>query len=258
MGMLERYKKRGGFLQLLVLLETTEAAKKEKFLKMILDEDPAWDEALRQRMISFDRVMSWEASVLMEFLPQVPVMSIAYAISQLSSEKKTPFIKALTFGSQKKVEEILNDNKPKPGEVISAQMKVISELRNQVAVGKINLEKIDPLLAIAEDIEEMLTATAAPVKKTITVEVDCSKDPGAKATTAASIGATHVSPKSASAQAQAQNSGQPANYGAVAEELNTLKRKMAILTQENVRLMKEIEDYKGKLTAIKAAFQKTG
>ena len=41
MSMIDRYKKKGGFLQLLNLLETTGGEKREKFLKMIAEENPA-------------------------------------------------------------------------------------------------------------------------------------------------------------------------------------------------------------------------
>ena len=257
MGMLERYKKRGGFIQLLNLLETTGPEKKEKFMKMIMEEYANWDTALRQRMLTFDKLLLWETAVLMEFLPQVPTMAIAYAMADLPAEKRVNFIKALSFGDQKKVEEILGNTKPKPVEVISAQMKIITELRNQVAIGKLKMERVDPNLAVPEDIEEQLANGQTPVsiKKERSADIDGTKDSGTKSQiiatpTSTAASNTVITPPAVSTTASNNNAN------AIADELIVLKKKMVILSQENSRLAKEGEEYRSKFATLKAAFQK--
>jgi hypothetical protein len=255
MGMLERYKKRGGFLQLLNLLETTDAVKKERFMKMILEEDANWDAALRQKMLSFDKLLAWDVTILMEFMPQVPVMAIAYAVAELTPENKTKILKSLPFGDQKKIEEILVDAKPKPNEIISSQLKILTELRTQVAAGKLKMERISPDLAIPEDIEEQLASGAPVAKRTVSAEIDTPKETAKPAATAAATSA----PSAASTVTPISSpNGNSASVQVLQDELSSLKKKMMTLSQENVRLMKEVEDYKARFNTIKIAVQKAG
>ena len=65
MGMLDRYKKKGGFIQLLNLIETTASPKAEKFLKMIGEESPAWEAEIKKKVLSIDRLATWNQSYLM-------------------------------------------------------------------------------------------------------------------------------------------------------------------------------------------------
>lgn len=97
MGMIDRYKKKGGFIQLVNLIETTGADKKEKFLKMIADENPTWEAAIKQKMLTMDRMSNWNQSFLMEFMPQVPAMAVACAIYNLSDEKEGSLFGSITL-----------------------------------------------------------------------------------------------------------------------------------------------------------------
>lgn len=64
--MLDRYKKKGGFHQLLQLLETSPSAKREQFLTLIGGENPVWEDALRRRVLTITRVYGWESQYLAE------------------------------------------------------------------------------------------------------------------------------------------------------------------------------------------------
>jgi hypothetical protein len=232
MGMIDRYKKRGGFVQLVNLIETTGSEKRDKFLKMISEESPAWETAIKQKMLSIERMGTWEVPFLMEFLPQVPAKVIAFAISNQTEEKQKHFMSALSFGDRKKVEEFLKEpTKPQGGEIVSAQIKIINELRSMVAQGKVKLEKCDPEVAIPEDYEEILAGGGGAG----TVRFGA-PDPVVER---AMSGAT-----------------EPAASGQLGEELNMLRRKLVALTQENVRLNKENKDYKEKLDAVRSALSK--
>lgn len=61
MGMLDRYKKKGGFVQLLQLIETSPSKKQEQFLGLIAEESPAWEDTLRKKILTIDKVYSWDA-----------------------------------------------------------------------------------------------------------------------------------------------------------------------------------------------------
>ncbi len=228
MGMIDRYKKRGGFVQLVQLIETTSSPKKEQFLKMIADENPTWEAAVKQRLITLERMTKWNAAILMEFLPSISHMAIACAVHPLTEEQRTFFLSTLSFGDRKKVEDIIKEHKPNSGEVASSQMKIIGEVRKLAANGKLKFEKFDMELHIPEDIEE-----------------DLKSGGGVGGGSAAADILADIKPAAAGGGSAAAN-----------EEAAALRRKLVALTQENSRLMKENKDVKDKLEAIKSAVLK--
>ena len=66
MSMLSRYKRAGGFVQLLSLIETSGPSKREKFLEIIRGESSSWGEAIERHSLSIDRIFSWPDEVITE------------------------------------------------------------------------------------------------------------------------------------------------------------------------------------------------
>ncbi len=219
MSMIDRYKKKGGFIQLLILLETTGGEKREKFLKMIADENPAWEAEIKKKMLSIDRICSWNATFLMEIFPRIPAPQMAAVISALSPEKQTIFQSALNFKDKKFVEDYLKEKKPNPGEINSAIMKLMSTIREMVASGALKFEKFDQDMVIPENIEELLSSGRVAVSDK---ELE-----------------THFAPPPPGLPPQ------------MTEELNQLRRKLVQLTQENHKLTQEAQTYKDKLEQIR-------
>lgn len=217
MSMIDRYKKKGGFLQLLNLLETTGGEKREKFLKMIAEENPAWEIELKKKMLTIERICSWNASYLMEIFPHVPVNNLALVISALPPDKQQIFIGAMAFQDRKKVEDFLSDKAHSPGEVNSSMMKLITEIRLMVSMGNLKFEKFDPDLVIPENIEEQLAS-----------------------------GKVGLLPKDLDAVAPAHGT-----TTAGSDELLQLRRRIVQLTQENQRLSAENSAMKEKLEQIR-------
>lgn len=223
MGMLDRYRKRGGFIQLLNLLETTGLEKREKFLKMIAEESPYWEAELKKKMLNLDRICSWNASFLMEFMPRIPSNAIAAAIYPLPVEKRDILMSAIPFGERKKVEDILKEYKANPGEIATCQIKIINEVRGMVASGHLKFEKFDQDMVIPENIEDLLNSGTG-------VTINLSTKEAAEIV---------VEPPPA---------GLPAN---ISEELTQLRKKVVALTQENMKLSGQVNVMKDKLDQIK-------
>lgn len=232
MGMIDRYKKKGGFVQLVNLIETTGTDKREKFLKMIADENPTWEAAIKQKMLTMDRMSTWNQSFLMEFMPQIPAMAVACAIYNLSDEKKAYFLAALPFAERKKVDDLIKEHKPNSGEVASSVVKIINEVRGMVATNKLKFEKFDEGLVIPENFEEQLASGA----------VDFPSTPSAGGGEPVDASATV-----AAATAGASNAS---------EELTMLRKKLVSLTQETNFLKKENKELKEKIDGIKEALKK--
>ncbi len=188
---------------------------------MIADESPLWESEVRKRLLSVDKVLSWNPTYLAEIFPRVQPLQLAMVFGGLPPEKAEQFMKVLTFKEKRQVEEILKDKKPSPGETSSGLMKLFSEIRKMEAEGSLKFEKFDAEMVIPEDIEERLgkgiTGPTAQVEATV-------------------------------AQMPPPPTGTPAN---VVEELTMLRRKLVQLTQENQKLHQDNTSMREKLEQIR-------
>jgi|GEM_PF-1560595 len=259
MSMIDRYKKRGGFLQLVQLLETMGTEKREKFLSQISAETPLWESAIRQKMITLDRMIKWPIESLMEFIPNIPPLILAKAVFPMTPEKRAFFVNTLAFGGKKICEEFFKENHaPPPGEIASSQIKIMTEARASIVQGKLKLDKCDPELFIPENFEDLLLSGnyEAPVSIHAAPEVRESHSGPSFQTGSASVATSSASTGSPAA---ASHPGSHANMGPLSsspDELLALRRKIVTLTQENQRLQKELNDSKARIEAVKIALAK--
>ncbi|MFN9067220.1 MAG: hypothetical protein ACK5V3_08325, partial [Bdellovibrionales bacterium] len=79
MGMLDRYKKKGGFIQLLQLIETSSKSKQDQFLGLIAQESPNWENEIRKKMITLDKVLEWNPVYLSEIFSRLHPLTLASA-----------------------------------------------------------------------------------------------------------------------------------------------------------------------------------
>lgn len=229
MGMIDRYKKKGGFLQLLNLIETTPPAKAEKFLSMIAEESPIWESEIRRKSLSIKRLATWSQTTLMELMPRLTPNVIGSAICVLPPEEQQAFLNALSHSEKRKVEDYLKETKPNSGESASCQMKFINEVRTMISQGALKLDKVDPDLVIPENIEDNLAS-------------------GVMSSPASFEPAAHSS--SAPAQASATSGAAPAGSS---EELSMLRKKIVNMTQENQMLKQQLQVMKEKIDAVRKA-----
>ena len=222
MSMIERYRKPGGFVQLLNLIETTGKDKQEKFLKMISDESPIWETEVRKRILSLEKVLGWNETYLGEIFPRIQPIQLTIIASGLPPEKLIAFMHVLNFKERKQVEDILKDKKPSHGEVTSGIMRLFAEIRKMEAEGSLKFEKFDPDMVVPEDIEERLGKGFA----------------------------ISVSPKEIEETMQTPG-GLAAVPSNVLEELTGLRKKLVSLTQENQKLSTDNKQMKEKLEQIK-------
>ncbi|AHI05107.1 hypothetical protein BDW_02995 [Bdellovibrio bacteriovorus W] len=157
MGMLDRYKKKGGFSQLLQLLETSPLTKREQFLGLIGGESPAWEEALRKRILTIDRVYAWDGQYLVEIFSRVQPLTLANALHGSEEAKVDGLLSCLPPISKRKITDMLAELNPTPAEKSTCISKLLSEVRGFIAQGILRLEKIDPELSVPENIEETLS-----------------------------------------------------------------------------------------------------
>lgn len=150
MSMLSRYRKPGGFQQLLLLLETCAAPKRDQLLKLIEAEDQAWAKLISTKMITIEKIFSWDALHVSEVTTQIVPRTLAillYGLPQEYFDKSTITMSPL---KKREVESIYQEQSPSPGEVEAARIKLLSKVRELENTGSLNLAQIDPDVSIRD------------------------------------------------------------------------------------------------------------
>lgn len=148
--MLSRYRKQGGFQQLLLLLETCTAQKRDQLMKLIQAEDASWAKLLNTKMVSLERVFSWEAVHVAEITTQLAPRTLAILLHGLPKEFFDKSITAMTPIKRREIESLYEEQKPTPGEVEAARIKLLTKVRELEDLGRLNLAQIDPAVSIRD------------------------------------------------------------------------------------------------------------
>lgn len=156
MGMVDRYKKAGGFLQLVQVIETCGVKKREQFMNIIVVENPGWADALNQKCISFDKIINWKAEVILEIVASVNTLSFSTALKSLSTEQLENFFLKISHQDRKKFEVSMQESATNPNEISASVVKVISETRSLFVQGSLKADKVDASLAIPDGFEAQL------------------------------------------------------------------------------------------------------
>lgn len=232
MSSLQRYKKSGGFVQLLSLLETFGPQKKEKFLEMIEGESPVWARALREKMLTVERLFTWPDQVVIEVFKGLPPKNMAVSLEGLKEEQKSRLLVFFSPSDKRRLEDAMPD-KPKPEEIGATMVKVVELARKMLTQGELRAEKFDEGLLIPEDFEAKLEGQGAQAFAQKMADV---------------AEAPLVFP--ASFNKEAGSAG--ANEGHVtSSELLQLQRSLAALMKENKTLKDEVRVMREKLEQIR-------
>lgn len=243
MGMVDRYKKNGGFVQLLQVLETCGPKKYDQFMNIIVEEDPNWAEAIKDKMLTFDKILNWKPEVLLEILANVNHLAFGTALKGQTPEVLTKFLGNLSNQEKRKLEQQMDDMKPTAVEISSCMMKVISETRGLLTAGTLKPAKVDASLVIPENFEEKLAAAKVPKAMLITNEAMLGDDiPFAMPTSAGAVA-------NDASGAAAAGGFAPGTGGSI--ELEKLQKKLVLLAREMQSLKQENSVMKDKLEKIK-------
>lgn len=156
MSMINRYKKPGGFLQLLNLMETCGPAKQENFMKLIEAEDPRWAEAIKSKMITIKRIFSWDDNTVAEITSRLNDLSLSTLLFGMDDPTKEKIFKMMDHGRKRKIDDLVATKKPTPAEVSTIYMQTLTEVRKMIDQGYLYLDKIDSALVVDKNIEEKL------------------------------------------------------------------------------------------------------
>ena len=156
MSMLYRYRKSGGFVQLLNLIETSGPQKQTKFLELVREEDPRWADAIVEKTLSIQKICGWSNEALMEVVANLQPLALSVMLHGLETEVREKILAAMSNSARRNVMDSFNASKPTPAEISTTFGRVITEVRKMIGDGRLRMDKIDPTLVIADDIEEQL------------------------------------------------------------------------------------------------------
>jgi hypothetical protein len=232
MGMLDRYKKKSGFVQLLTLIETSGGKKQEQFLGLINQESPAWEQELKKKMLTVDRVFAWPKDVMSEILSRLQPLTLCVSLHGRSAEDIDRILAPLPPITKRKLVDQMAELNPNPAEKATCEMKLITEVRAIAASGYIKFEKFDADLFIEENIEERLNHSDSGLAYLSKIDITYSDD-------------------SKSSNSKETASSSSPSLGSHPQEVDLMKRKVNQLMQENSALKQEVHTLKDKLAQIK-------
>lgn len=241
MGMLDRYKKKGGFIQLLNLLETSSKLKQEQFLNLIQQENTHWEEALKKRILNIEKIVSWDKESLSEIITRIQPLTLAVALRHFTEDKRDAILNVLTQSDKRKIQNLVSETNPNAAEVATCVSKIVTEVRTLIQQGIIKLEKIDPEIAIPENIEELLNQKG----QLNFIEYDAKTD--SKTDTSDSSGESSLDFSGFDKKKKPIDEKSDGSK----DELEFLKRKVNTLVQENSHLKQEVSVLRNKLDQIK-------
>lgn len=229
MGTLDRYRKTGGFIQILQLIETCGLQKQEKFLSMIKEEDSRWSDAIQKKMITMDKILTWSDEVLSEIAGNLQELSIAVALHGLPRENHERFLRSFSVSKKRKIDDLFQTNQPSAADISAAYIKIIMEVRKLIHDGVLRADKVDPEIFVEDGIEEKLKRSDLPTAQSLNEKLSVKQQIHDEEAT--QLG------KDPSASDQ--------------EEVRTLRRKLLNISEENQSLKNENHNLKAKIEHIK-------
>lgn len=145
--MLNRFRKQGGFNQLLALIETCDPVKQRNLLHLVGSEDPGWAHLVRSKCLTLDKVMSWPQEILMEITPHLTEKVILALHSGMSLDQQVRFLAALPSSLVRVLQDQLTNPVTLP-EQHAAMIKLIQLVRDLEGQGKFKFSSFDPSLVI--------------------------------------------------------------------------------------------------------------
>jgi hypothetical protein len=244
MSMLSRYQKSGGFVQLLQLIETCGKTKQDSFLNMIEGEDPRWARAIREKMLTIEKILTWDDNSISEIAARLQELTLATAMHGFTPEQTAKCLKTFTHAQKRNIEDLNKAKVSSPAEVSAAFFKILQETRSMILHGYLRPEKFAPELIIPDNYEDELGKPGSHKAPDISHDsTDSGEVPNLD-------GFGH--PGGVGAHGNVTHGGAATHAGAANDsDVNSLRGKVHVLSTENNQLKTEVKILRDKLAQIK-------
>lgn len=146
MSMLARYRKQGGIMELLKLIEDSPEPKRTTLLDMVRKEDADFAAQVECRILKFESIKTLPESIQAEIFSLTPPKFVALSLTGEPPEYIKFVEKCLgkNFNDYKLEKDNLASTPATPAQVEAARRKLISELRKLEATGNIRIPYPEP------------------------------------------------------------------------------------------------------------------
>ncbi|MEM7645745.1 MAG: hypothetical protein AAF203_02445 [Pseudomonadota bacterium] len=151
MSVLARYRKPGGFRQLLQLIETSQPAKQAKLIEVIQREDPHWARLIEKKKITCEMVLKWDADHLALIIENMVENHAACLFHIMEDNSIMAFETLIRPEKYRRLRSLFeNMEEPKPQTQMAAKNHLLETVRFLDEEKKIILRFIDPKLDLSE------------------------------------------------------------------------------------------------------------
>lgn len=145
--MLARFRKTGGFLLLVQLVETTEPGRRQNLIDLIAKEDPGWAQLVRIKSLSKERILNWEPKILMQVWPQIPVPIISTIWQKSSTAEREKIERSIPRAFASTFRKSVESHPPvDAAEEVAANLRLVSIVREMSVHGLLDFKDFDPTL----------------------------------------------------------------------------------------------------------------
>ena len=190
---------------------------------MIEAENSHWAKALRDKMLTLERIFTWRDDLIVDVIKRLPVKNQAFAMNGLKDEWKAKIQKFFTVADMRRLNDVMTESKPKPEEIQAALLKMVEMARQMLKDRELHAEKFDEGLLIPEDYESKLEGEGA---------------------NAAAMAMVSSAPEVAA-------DAPPAPGGAPTADVYQLQRSLGLVLNENKKLKEELRTLRDKLEQIR-------
>ena len=152
MSILARYKKPGGFIQLLKLIETSQPVKQQKLLEAVEKEDPDWADLIRRKKLTVDMVLDWDKETQTKIYEYMNPRHCATFFKNNGGEDRV--LEFREFFRLEKYNELFDlvehIESLSPAEIFAAENNLLETIRFLEEEKKLILRFIDPSLDTSE------------------------------------------------------------------------------------------------------------
>ena len=151
MSILARYRKPGGFVQLLKLIETSQPPKQEKLLEAVEKEDAEWAQLIRVKKLTPDMVLSWEPETLTLIFEHMLIRHAATLFCKKGIDSLLEYRTLFRIDHYNELYDLVENMKePLDSEYIAATNHLLETVRYLDEEKKIILRFIDARLDLSD------------------------------------------------------------------------------------------------------------
>lgn len=148
MSTLARFRRTGGLLQLLQLIETSEKDKQTHLIELVSKEDPGWAHLIKVKRLTLERIMGWPDAVVAEVFDSLAPSILSCLYYYGSSKYSGKVERCIPKRMQREYLRVRGQRKPNEQEEWVAQVRLIQVTRERILGGNLRLSAIDPGLEI--------------------------------------------------------------------------------------------------------------